>query len=425
MYVPHIFASIKVLGISGLDIGYQESNPMGQALRQHLKISALAIGFTFLFILLCSSAFANSFFEQFIDPEDGKFDTSNWILNKKGFLPVPIIITEPAVGYGGGVALLFFHAKKDEPVEDAKRNLQNGAEERKPSLPPSISGVMGLATENGTWAAGGFHFGTWRKDHIRYTGAVGYPSVNLTFYGSEERPILKNGIDYNLEGWFLLQEIIFRIKNTNLFLGPKLTYFDSTSTIDTKFSIKGINSWELGLKNYGLGLVLKYDSRDNIFTPNTGINAEISTLFYKGEGIISSREYTITDATSRIYWKLPVDVILGWRLDGGFSGGDVPFYSLPYINLRGIPAMRYQGQYALSTDVEARWNVNDRWSLVFFGGLGRTADSMSNFSDSEDRWAGGAGFRYLIARVLGLYTGVDIARGPEEWTFYIQTGSAW
>ncbi|MDX2434828.1 MAG: hypothetical protein QNK14_09480, partial [Desulfobacterales bacterium] len=62
-------------------------------MRQHLKISALTIGFTFLFILLCSSAFANSFFEQFIDPADGKFDTSNWILNKKGFLPVPIIIT--------------------------------------------------------------------------------------------------------------------------------------------------------------------------------------------------------------------------------------------------------------------------------------------------------------------------------------------
>ena len=48
------------------------------------------------------------------------------------------------MGYGGGVALLFFHAKKDEPVEDVKRNLQNGAEDRKPSLPPSISGVMVL-----------------------------------------------------------------------------------------------------------------------------------------------------------------------------------------------------------------------------------------------------------------------------------------
>ena len=39
--------------------------------------------------------------------------------------------------------------------------------------------------------------------------------------------------------------------------------------------------------------------------------------------------------------------------------------------------------------------------------------------------AGGAGFRYLIARKLGLYTGIDVARGPETTAFYIQVGSAW
>lgn len=26
---------------------------------------------------------------------------------------------------------------------------------------------------------------------------------------------------------------------------------------------------------------------------------------------------------------------------------------------------------------------------------------------------------------LGLLSGVDIARGPEEWAFYIQVGQAW
>jgi hypothetical protein len=62
---------------------------------------------------------------------------------------------------------------------------------------------------------------------------------------------------------------------------------------------------------------------------------------------------------------------------------------------------------------------------VFFGGLGRTANSFDDFSDSKDRWSGGTGIRYLVARLLGLYTGIDIARGPDEWAFYIQTGSAW
>jgi hypothetical protein len=54
---------------------------------------------------ICSPAPA--FLEDFVDPDDGDLDISNWLIDRKGFLPIPIVITEPAVGYGGGVALMF------------------------------------------------------------------------------------------------------------------------------------------------------------------------------------------------------------------------------------------------------------------------------------------------------------------------------
>ena len=47
---------------------------------------------------------AASMMDGFTDPEDGMFDVSHWLAEKKGFFPVPIIITEPAVGYGAGAA---------------------------------------------------------------------------------------------------------------------------------------------------------------------------------------------------------------------------------------------------------------------------------------------------------------------------------
>jgi hypothetical protein len=60
-------------------------------------------------LLLCSATLqADSFFDKFIDPTDGQFDTSGWLIDNKGFLPVPIIITEPAVGPGLGLAGVFF-----------------------------------------------------------------------------------------------------------------------------------------------------------------------------------------------------------------------------------------------------------------------------------------------------------------------------
>jgi|GEM_PF-6816001 len=38
---------------------------------------------------------------------------SRWLLEHRGFLPVPVIITDPAVGNGGGLALAFFHRPAD------------------------------------------------------------------------------------------------------------------------------------------------------------------------------------------------------------------------------------------------------------------------------------------------------------------------
>ena len=48
-----------------------------------------------------------------IDAEDGKVDISDYLSEATGYLPVPIIITEPAVGVGAGAAVAYFHSPKD------------------------------------------------------------------------------------------------------------------------------------------------------------------------------------------------------------------------------------------------------------------------------------------------------------------------
>jgi hypothetical protein len=63
--------------------------------------------------------------------------------------------------------------------------------------------------------------------------------------------------------------------------------------------------------------------------------------------------------------------------------------------------------------------------LVGFGGLGQAVDSIGAIGSGDVEKTIGGGFRYLIARRLGLRTGIDVARGPEEWTVYFQVGNAW
>ena len=98
---------------------------------------------------------------------------------------------------------------------------------------------------------------------------------------------------------------------------------------------------------------------------------------------------------------------------------------VPFIKLRGIPALRYQDDVAVMGEVEARWQFLSRWSILGFVGSGRVAESFSDLDIATSRSTFGAGFRYLIARKFGLHTGMDIARGPEKTYLYIQIGSAW
>lgn len=54
----------------------------------------------------------NTVAAEMLDPEDDSVDMSHYLQDTPyGFLPIPVVITEPAVGYGGGLFGLFLHGK--------------------------------------------------------------------------------------------------------------------------------------------------------------------------------------------------------------------------------------------------------------------------------------------------------------------------
>ena len=65
---------------------------------------------------------------------------------------------------------------------------------------------------------------------------------------------------------------------------------------------------------------------------------------------------------------------------------------------------------------------------VFFHkpkGDDRTADNFGDLFSATTRTSVGAGFRYRLARQLGLRVGLDVARGPEDTYVYLVMESAW
>ncbi len=373
-----------------------------------------------IILILPLSGRAGTFMDQFRDPKDGALDTSEWLVERKGFLPVPIFVTEPAVGYGLGAALLFFHESK----KDKQERLAESDDERL-SLPPSISAVAGAYTENDSWFVGGGHFGSWRDDRMRYIGGLGGASLNLRFYGAGIDPTIDSGGSrFNIEGGFLLQELTFRIPGTRLFLGGRYQFFTSEIVFDLSGIIPGIPPEQFDSNDASLALIANWDSRDNIFTPDRGHYVKLNMAIHD-DALGGDFDYNKTRAQWYAWWPVVEKVILGTRLDYWFANGDTPFYALPFIDLEGIPVLRYQGENVFVGEFRPRWDFRFRWSLVGFIGAGWAEDSVSDFSGSEAQVAGGLGIRYFLARRLGLRVGLDVARGPEETAIYIIVGNAW
>jgi len=385
-------------------------DPMTKYIRLTL-VTVLMTGF-----LWPPMVFSSWLRDTLIDPEDGMLDASDYLASARGFLPVPIIITEPAVGYGLGLAVAYFHAPKEI---DHEEHPHQG--------PPSISVGFGAKTENGTYLYGAGHSGVWKDDHIRYLGAVAKMNVNMSFYpdGLLGEIVGDRGIGFNIDGVFLLQQAQFRLKESNWWLGGSYVYVNADNTF------KLFDDLPVDLPNptfdFTLGSVsvfVEYDGRNSTFTPTDGLSGKVK---YQDFDDNWGSDFNYDHFSGQLFKYTPVGDYssLGLRLEAETVNGDVPFFGYPFVKLRGIPAMRYQGQDMILGEAEYLWGFTPRWSLVLFGGVGHTTAIKDLDGESRTVAAGGLGFRYRLARKMGLQAGMDIARGPEDTAFYITVGSAW
>jgi len=347
----------------------------------------------------------------FFSAEDGMLDVSTFMEGRYGFLPIPFPITEPAVGYGGGLMLAFI----DKPRAAAKAGFGR----------PNIAMLGGMATENGTWMTMLADIRFWRKDRLKtlVAGATGSLQLDFGGVGTEtggDRPLQH----YDLEPRFLTLQAMPRLGMTRLWAGLRYAFSANDVTFDAPAGSPGVPA-QTGRTEVGsLAPSLIYDARDNNFTPLSGSYAEVYSGFYR-KWLGSENEFESVEFVGIQYLPLSPKLFLGVRVDGRRMGKGAPFYVLPYVEMRGVPAMRYQGQIMAQAEVEMRWQLLGRWSVVGFAGTGAAALESEQLSGTHSVQAGGVGFRYELARSFGIHAGMDVAWGPDEPAIYFQTGSAW
>ena len=343
---------------------------------------------------------------KFRSAEDGCLDVSGFLDEAYGFLPVIFPITEPAVGYGvaGGPALI------SRPSEDAR---------------PNITFLGGMGTQNGSWGTVAGDSRNWLDDRLQTLVGVVYASVNLDYYGIGENSVLADHpLRYNLEPKGGLVQSKYRIGDSHFLAGISYAFASTDVSFEAPVGTPNLPDFRNKSNVGGVGPSLTYDSRDNIFTPTRGTYVEATIgLFSKALG--GDDEFQRLQIIAMNYQQLCPKVFLGVRGQFASTFGDTPFYMRPFISMRGIPSMRYQGEEIAQIETELRWQFWKRFSLVGFVGGGASWNDFKRFEKSQAVVAGGTGFRYEISRKYGIHMGMDVAFGPDDTAIYVQVGSAW
>lgn len=344
------------------------------------------------------------------DPQDGWFDVSGFLDTAYGFVPMAMPITEPAVGYGAGGGLVFIGRHEPKPGEEYRK--------------PNLTAVGGMGTENGSWVVFAGDSRTWLDGKLETLVGAGYGSINLNYYGVGDGPLNGQPVDYNLEPLGGLVEGRWRFGRSPVRAGLAYTIASTHASFDSDALPDPVRPVELDSRIAGVTPKLIYDSRNNLFTPTAGTYVEANAGIFR-EALGGSSDFETANLNLLYYLPIAEKLTLGINGEVTFSFGDAPFYTRPFVSLRGVAIRRYVGEHAADVELEARWQFWKRFSVVGFAGTGVAWNNFEHFQSEQVVVTGGVGFRYELARKYGLHMGLDVAFGPDDPAIYLQFGSAW
>jgi hypothetical protein len=341
---------------------------------------------------------------------DRRFDVSDFLDTAYGFVPLLVPITEPAIGYGALGALVFVGGEPPGAGQEYVR--------------PNLATVGALRTENGTRGYFGGHLGTWHDGRIKTLAALADVDVNLEFFGLGDR-LPGEGLGYSVKAQGGTAGASYRLGETQLWLGLRYASVATSVALETPVSeLPGVSSADYDLRIAGLTPSLTLDRRDNFLTPTRGWYVDLSLPIFD-DSLGGERDFEKVNATAMYYRPLGPSLYFAVRGAAKHSSDGTPFFLRPFVMLRGVQALRYQGEQAVEFETELRWQLRPRFSVVGFAGAGTAYNSIANRDLDESVAAGGVGFRYLVARRYGLHMGLDIAGGADSTVLYVVFGSAW
>ena len=327
------------------------------------------------------------------------------------FLVAPLPISSPAIGSGLVPVLGYiFPFSRNDKIS-----------------PPSVVGVVGLVTSNGSrgFVVGGQVY--LKENTYRITSGFAHGNVNYDIYGTGISAGLK--LPLNQTGQAFFGEFLRRI-GWRFFAGPRLITGRSFITVRPNNDSNVPIPPDIGLHTTltAIGAQMTRDTSPNRFYPTSGSFFSFTSDFFS-QTLGSKYSFQSYKAAFSEYWSLSNAQVLAYNAYFCGTGGSPPFYGNCIYGtdneLRGYTAGKYFTRYALATQLEYRLVLPKRFGLVVFGGIGGTIPSGTQpYGSQKFLPSGGGGLRFLLSKKYHVNLRADIAQGRDGHTFGMGVGEA-
>lgn len=289
--------------------------------------------------------------------------------------------------------------------------------------PSSLTvGVIGTVEKQATLLLSADHY--HRGGAQRWLGQGSWSYFPTKFYGIGAQTPERNEEDYTPRTFALQGQFLLRLR-PGLNVGPALEYqrLSLARVEEGGLLATGSVPGTAGSNSAGGGLVIQFDTRDNVFFPTRGHLHEAAVAAFGGDDT-----WTRWRLDLRRYLPLGPRHTVALQALLLANGGQPPFTQLALLGgqnvLRGYYEGRDRDRCLAAFQAEYRRPLGGRFGAALFAAAGTVARDTDRLALAQARVAGGLGLRYLLSVSEGINFRLDYGVGEDSSGMYFTATEA-
>ncbi|MDE6086432.1 MAG: BamA/TamA family outer membrane protein [Muribaculaceae bacterium] len=208
----------------------------------------------------------------------------------------------------------------------------------------------------------------------------------------------------------------------NLYLGPmfEMSYVKGVLKNEERSYL-----WEgedMRTFNYGIGVMINYDTRDNLTAPKCGVNVSLKQRYY-GKWMGNTYAFSSTEFVAAWYTAMWKDCTMALQYHTNVTYGDTPWGLLASMggshNMRGYYEGRYRDKGEMDVTLELRQRVYKRVGVVAWGGVGEVFPKLSAINIHHLLPNYGFGFRWEFKKNVNVRLDMGFGKNQSGFVFNI------